>query len=119
MIVLANDIEGRAFERAPVAGEHQLVDVVFILVDALIVIADVAEDIRRRADLAAVTVPLKIARIGWPGRVISWTMVSQFGPNITEMPRASFFKKLSISSRFMSKSSVPQHAGFHFVCFVF
>ena len=53
MIVLADDIEGRAFKRAPVAGEHQLVDVVLILVDALVVIADVAEDIRRRADLAA------------------------------------------------------------------
>ena len=53
-----------------------------------------------------VTVPLKIARIGCPGLVMSCTMVSQFGPNITEMPRASFFRKLSISSRFIEKSSV-------------
>ena len=52
MIILADDVERRAFERPPVAGEHHLVDVIFVLVDALVVIADVAEDIRRRADLA-------------------------------------------------------------------
>ena len=52
MIILADDVERRAFERPPVAGEHHLVDVILILVDALVVIADVTEDIRRRADLA-------------------------------------------------------------------
>ena len=52
MIILADDVEGRAFERPPVAGKHQLIDVVFVLINAFVVIADIAEDIRRRADLA-------------------------------------------------------------------
>ena len=52
MEILADDVERRTLERPSVAGEHQLVGVVLLLVNRLVVIADIAEDIRRRADLA-------------------------------------------------------------------